>query len=232
MQGAFLGYVQDERYGTSAWMRRSGDVQDERYGTGAWMRRSGDVQEEQYKQTLGLASEVIQQTQAVQGAQLRYFYPINKIFSHVELFKAYAALNRHGKQNSTLFSYYNYQNDITDQGTDMTNTKMKPLALAFGASLLASVATTTVAAENPFASQSLESGYKVAMEGKCGEGKCGGKAESKEKTKEGKCGEGKAESKEKAKEGKCGEGKCGGKDKAATKAKEGKCGEGKCGGKS
>ncbi len=36
-----------------------------------------------------------------------------------------------------------------NEGTHMTNTKMKPLALAFGASLLASVATTTVAAENP-----------------------------------------------------------------------------------
>ena len=118
----------------------------------------------------------------------------------------------------------------------MTNTKMKPLALAFGASLLASVAATTVASENPFASQSLESGYKVAMEGKCGEGKCGGKAESKEKTKEGKCGEGKcggkAETSAKSAEGKCGEGKCGGKDKAVSKTKEGKCGEGKCGGKS
>jgi len=109
----------------------------------------------------------------------------------------------------------------------MANNKMKPLAMAFGASLLASVATTTVAAENPFASQSLESGYKVAMEGKCGEGKCGGE----KTTKEGKCGEGKCGGDKAAKEGKCGEGKCGG-DKAASKTKEGKCGEGKCGGKS
>ncbi len=118
----------------------------------------------------------------------------------------------------------------------MTKTQMKPLAVAFGASLLASVAATTVAAENPFASQSLESGYKVAMEGKCGEGKCGGKSEHDAKSKEGKCGEGKCGGKDKtvskSAEGKCGEGKCGGKDKTASKSAEGKCGEGKCGGKS
>ena len=114
----------------------------------------------------------------------------------------------------------------------MSNTKMKPLALAFGASLMASVATSTIAAENPFASQSLESGYKVAMEGKCGEGKCGGKAESSAKSAEGKCGEGKCGGKSKSAEGKCGEGKCGGKSGSSAKSTEGKCGEGKCGGKS
>jgi hypothetical protein len=38
--------VQDERYGTGAWMRKSADVQDERYGTGAWMRKSANVQNE------------------------------------------------------------------------------------------------------------------------------------------------------------------------------------------
>jgi hypothetical protein len=41
-----LFYVQDERYVTSAWMRRSDDVQDERYVTSAWMRRSDDVQDD------------------------------------------------------------------------------------------------------------------------------------------------------------------------------------------
>ena len=106
----------------------------------------------------------------------------------------------------------------------MKNTQMKPLAVALGAALTMGVATGTVAAENPFSSNSLESGYKVAMEGKCGEGKCGGE----KKAKEGKCGEGKCGGEKKAKEGKCGEGKCGGE----KKAKEGKCGEGKCGGKS
>ena len=105
----------------------------------------------------------------------------------------------------------------------MKNTQMKPLAVALGAALTLGVSTSTVAAENPFSSSSLESGYKVAMEGKCGEGKCGGD----KKAKEGKCGEGKCGG-DKAKEGKCGEGKCGGDKKAS----EGKCGEGKCGGKS
>gem|GEM_PF-2692033 len=41
-----LFYVQDERYVTDAWMRKSDDVQDERYVTDAWMRRSDDVQDE------------------------------------------------------------------------------------------------------------------------------------------------------------------------------------------
>ena len=39
-----LFYVQDERYVTGAWMRRSDDVQDERYGVGAWVHRNADVQ--------------------------------------------------------------------------------------------------------------------------------------------------------------------------------------------
>ncbi len=116
----------------------------------------------------------------------------------------------------------------------MAKTQLKPLALALGATLVAGMATTTMAAtnavENPFVSETLESGYKVLAEGKCGEGKCGGKkAEGKcgeGKKAEGKCGEGKKA------EGKCGEGKCGGKAKSDTKKAEGKCGEGKCGGKS
>jgi uncharacterized low-complexity protein len=94
---------------------------------------------------------------------------------------------------------------------------------AFAGSMMLSGAVN--AAENPFGLAELGSGYmQVAdghMEGKCGEGKCGGaKAAS-----EGKCGE-----------GKCGEGKCGG-DKTSSEGKcggktsaEGKCGEGKCGG--
>ena len=106
-------------------------------------------------------------------------------------------------------------------------TVIKPLAIALGATFVTSLAGTTIAnaAENPFSMTELPSGYMVAdkAEGKCGEGKCGGKSEKEGKCGEGKCGEGKSE-----KEGKCGEGKCGeGKSK-----KEGKCGEGKCGGKS
>ena len=53
--------------------------------------------------------------------------------------------------------------------------------------------------QSPFAMQDLGAGYMVAdshMEGKCGEGKCGGKKEA---------------------EGKCGEGKCGGKKEAEGK---------------
>ena len=101
----------------------------------------------------------------------------------------------------------------------MAKSQMKPLAMALGATLAASMASTSLAAENPFTSQSLESGYKVMAEGKCGEGKCG----SSKMDKEGKCGESKAN-----KEGKCGEGKCG----ESKAKKEGKCGEGKCGAKS
>jgi uncharacterized low-complexity protein len=82
----------------------------------------------------------------------------------------------------------------------MKKTQMTPLALALGTALTMGVAASAVAAENPFSSSSLESGYKVAMEGKCGEGKCG----ADKKTKERMCGEDKA-----MKEGKCGEGKCG-----------------------
>jgi len=87
--------------------------------------------------------------------------------------------------------------------------------LAAGAIALSMGAVSLQAGENPFAIQSLSSGYQVAdhhekgTDGKCGEGKCG--AEMKDK--EGKCGE-------KMKDGKCG---------AESKMKDGKCGEGKCG---
>lgn len=87
------------------------------------------------------------------------------------------------------------------------------LALAMtGAIALGLGAAAVQAGENPFAFQSLTSGYQVAdhhdkaKDGKCGEGKCSAEM----KGKEGKCGD-------KSKDGKCGD-----------KAKEGKCGEGKC----
>jgi uncharacterized low-complexity protein len=89
------------------------------------------------------------------------------------------------------------------------------LVLAAGAIAFSMGAVSLQAGENPFAFQSLSSGYQVAehhekgADGKCGEGKCG--AEMKDK--EGKCGD-------KMKDGKCG---------AEAKGKEGKCGEGKCG---
>ena len=99
----------------------------------------------------------------------------------------------------------------------------KPLAIAVGAALAASLAGMSVAsADTPFTMESLSSGYMAAD---AGEGKCGG-----DKGEEGKCGGDKGE------EGKCGgdkgeEGKCGGdKEGADEKGEEGKCGEGKCGG--
>ena len=106
-------------------------------------------------------------------------------------------------------------------------TNRKTLAIAAGAALVTSLASTSAvnAAENPFAMTQLPGGYMVVdahMEGKCGEGKCGAKKEGEGKCGEGKCG-GAAKS---AEEGKCGEGKCGG----AKKEGEGKGGEGKCGG--
>ena len=104
--------------------------------------------------------------------------------------------------------------------------KIKPLSIALGATVAASALTIAGAQanENPFVTQDLAGGYNLAsadMEGKCGEGKCGGDHKAKN---EGKCGG----DKKTDKEGKCGEGKCGGDKKAD---KEGKCGEGKCGGK-
>jgi uncharacterized low-complexity protein len=119
---------------------------------------------------------------------------------------------------------------------------IKPLAATMGAAFVVAMSQAPMAqaAENPFATNALQSGYKVASqhEGKCGEGKCGegmkDKAEKKS-SHEGKCGEGKCggEMKDKAEKKSSHEGKCGEmKDKAAKKAdkaKEGKCGEGKCG---
>ena len=89
----------------------------------------------------------------------------------------------------------------------MKKTMKKSLSIALGTTFAAAMSASPVANAdaNPFGMQNLESGYMQVAEGKCGEGKCGGKAK---------------------KEGKCGEGKCGG-----DKAKEAKCGEGKCGGK-
>lgn len=90
----------------------------------------------------------------------------------------------------------------------MAKKTLTPMAAAVGAAFLASASLSGLAsaAENPFASQDLTSGYNLAenaekkAEGKCGEGKCGeDKKAGDKKDSEGKCGE-----------GKCGEGKCGG----------------------
>ena len=72
------------------------------------------------------------------------------------------------------------------------STLNKSLSIAMGATFAAAMTASPVASAdtNPFGMQSMSSGYMQVAEGKCGEGKCGGK---------------------KAKEAKCGEGKCGGK---------------------
>jgi uncharacterized low-complexity protein len=93
----------------------------------------------------------------------------------------------------------------------MAQKNVKPLVIALGATLGALGAVNVHAADsNPFALNSLSSGYMVeAAEGKCGEAKCGA---------------------DKAKEAKCGEAKCGADKATEAKCGEAKCGEGKCGG--
>ena len=121
----------------------------------------------------------------------------------------------------------------------MSNKKsITTLSIAAGTAFVASLAMGNVAnaaeGANPFTMNELSSGYMQLAEGKCGEGKCGGKKMDKN-SKEGNCGS----KKKMKKEGKCGEGKCGGDKKMekegqcgeGKKGKEGKCGEGKCGGK-
>jgi uncharacterized low-complexity protein len=107
-------------------------------------------------------------------------------------------------------------------------TSLKPAVAAVGFALVGSLAVANLAnaADNPFGSSSMKSGYmQLAEADKAkGEGKCGGATMTPEA--------------KKAAEGKCGEGKCGAAGKAAAekKAAEGKCGgakkpaEGKCGG--
>jgi len=58
--------------------------------------------------------------------------------------------------------------------------------LSLGATLaLAMLSNASLATENPFSANTLESGYQLAQadskfsEGKCGEGKCGAKDDSK-----------------------------------------------------
>jgi len=116
----------------------------------------------------------------------------------------------------------------------MSDSKMKkPLTLAVGAALAASLAPmgASAATDGLFSLTSLSSGYMIQTitddadaEGSCGEGRCGGD----DHTAEGHCGaaaDGDADA-----EGSCGEGRCGGDHEA-----EGSCGadhdaEGSCGG--
>ncbi|MEK6736311.1 MAG: hypothetical protein AABY47_07055 [Pseudomonadota bacterium] len=116
----------------------------------------------------------------------------------------------------------------------MAKRSLKPMSLAVGTAFVTSLAASSLMAEttvngNPFALNELSGGYmqmadaskvgsehrsdkadaqagkKSEKEGKCGEGKCGGKNEMK-KNMDGSCGSKKSE-----KEGKCGEGKYGSK---------------------
>jgi len=115
---------------------------------------------------------------------------------------------------------------------------IKTLSIAAGTAFVASLAAGNVAnaaeGANPFAMNELSSGYMQLAEGKCGEGKCGGKKEKKKM--EGKCGEGKcggAKNMKKNMEGNCGGKKGMDEDMPMGNKKgkkEGKCGEGKCGG--
>lgn len=102
-------------------------------------------------------------------------------------------------------------------------TSNKTIAALVGGALVASVAGSVIAAENPFAAKSLAKGYMVAeadgkmKDGKCATGKCGSSMK-KEKAKEGSCSsdkakEGSCSSDKKAKEGSC----------SSDKAKEGSC---------
>lgn len=111
-----------------------------------------------------------------------------------------------------------------------------PLAVAMGAALISTFATTAVNAEaNPFVMTELSSGYMQLAEMKCG-ASMGGMA--KPKAAEGACAGNKAAAATKKMEGSCGEGKCGkmmkdGKMKpgmekvcgAMMKGKEGACGD-------
>ena len=95
---------------------------------------------------------------------------------------------------------------------------MKASKITLSLALTAAIGAAGIAhaAGNPFSLNTLPQGYMVAaadkaQDGKCGEGKCGAKKDTK------------------AKDGKCGEGKCGGGE--GGQGRDGKCGEGKCGGK-
>jgi len=87
----------------------------------------------------------------------------------------------------------------------MSKKTITPAVAFAGVALVGGLTATglVAAAENPFAADTMRSGYMLLAEGE-DEDQCGG-----EKAKEeGKCG---AETEEKMKsEGKCGEGKCGG----------------------
>ncbi|BBP44584.1 twin-arginine translocation signal domain-containing protein [Thiosulfativibrio zosterae] len=110
----------------------------------------------------------------------------------------------------------------------MSNQSRRNFLKMAGAGIAALATGQALASENPFGFQKIagQGQQLAAMEGKCGEGKCGAKMQE-----EGKCGGKKDEHHDHDHDHKMDEGKCGGKMKD-----EGKCGakmkEGKCGGQS
>ena len=117
---------------------------------------------------------------------------------------------------------------------------LKPIATGLGLAVAATALTASInanAAQNPFATQSLSSGYMVAdaAEGKCGDAKCGASMGMSEKDKaamndkskgDGMCGASKAAAKS-DKEGSCGDSKKGAAMKEDKMKKEASCGASK-----
>ncbi|WP_430462571.1 copper-binding oxazolone/thioamide-containing RiPP [Thalassolituus sp. LLYu03] len=109
------------------------------------------------------------------------------------------------------------------------NNSNKSLSAVLGSVLFAAISQGAVAAENPFTSVELTSGYQQLAannEGNCGaksssEAKCGADKAAKSDS-EAKCGADKAAKSER-------EGQCGADKKASKSESEGKCGEAKCG---
>ncbi|HID01157.1 MAG TPA: hypothetical protein EYP05_07500 [Piscirickettsiaceae bacterium] len=103
---------------------------------------------------------------------------------------------------------------------------LKNLGLAVAMSMGA--AGTAQAEQNPFAVEHMTGGMVqlAAMEGRCGEGKCGNMQMNgnKKGMEEGKCGGGMQGKKQTVDEGKCGN-----MPEKRKNTMEGKCGEGKCG---
>lgn len=87
----------------------------------------------------------------------------------------------------------------------MKNRKTQLILATSAAFAVTAALSPVMAADNPFGMAKLDGGYQLAqadkkVDGKCGEGKCGGD-------------KAKAKADDKKKDGKCGEGKCGGTKK-------------------
>lgn len=109
----------------------------------------------------------------------------------------------------------------------------KPLTLSIGAAVVGSAALTGIAsADNAFGMRDLPGGYlQLASSPTADESKNAGSTSSGDKAMEGRCGEGKcgASMRSGTKPAPAGEGDAKPAAAAAEKAMEGKCGEGRCG---